>query len=344
LLIVLLLVSGIVCLPVAAAHDDSKATDETADGKAGGKPEGETDGKSEVKKANGKKARAKKPRSAGRGLKDTDPSQAQSITEEIKSRIKLYEKAFDEGDAKTIAGMWTENGTYTDPDGVEYIGRDNIEQAFSRFFKAMGTPPISLEIKSLRPIGDSAVEERGIASIRGQDGKLLPGTAYTTIHVKDNGDWRIASATERGPVAPRVPLTSLSWLVGDWKASGQTGQSSVTTKWEGDKHFIVCKFNSKSTNGKENNDIQVIGVDPISGQIVSWIFDSEGGTGNGRWWRVGDHWMADLNIVEADGTKFTATDIIAPSGPNSFTWQSVNRRIDGLPTGSTEKVTVDRVR
>lgn len=315
LLIILLLVSGIVCLPISAADNDSKT----------------------------KKSKLKKARSS-RVLKDTDPSQEQAITEEIKSHMKLYEKAFDEGDAKTIAAMWTENGTYTGPDGVEYIGRANIEQAFAKFFKNIGTPPISVEMKSLRPIGDSAVEERGIASIRGQDGKLLPGTVYTTIHVKDNGDWRIASVTERGPVAPRVPLTSLEWLVGDWKANGPTGQSSVSTKWEGDKHFLVCKFNTKSTAGKENNDIQVIGVDPTSGQIVSWIFDSEGGTGNGRWWRRGDRWMADLTKVEADGTRFTATDIIAPSGPNSFTWQSVDRRIDGLPTGSTDQVTVDRVR
>lgn len=328
LLIVLSQLSAMICLSAHAADNNGTAADAKKHGQ----------------KMTGKKEKAKKARPARRGLKATDPSQAQAIAEEIKNQAKLYEKAFDEGDAKTIASMWTEDGCYTGPDGVEYIGRANIEQAFAKFFRAMGTPPISLEMKSLRPIGDSAVEERGIASIRGQDGNLLPGTVYTTIHVKDNDQWRIASATERGPVEPRVPLSSLSWLVGDWKANGATGQSAVSTKWEGDKHFIVCKFNTKSTTGKENNDIQVIGVDPLSGQIVSWIFDSEGGTGKGRWWRRGDTWMADLSKVEGDGTRFTATDIIAPSGPDSFTWQSVNRRIDGLPTGSTEKVTVERVR
>lgn len=82
LLVILLLVSGIACLPVSAADDGSTATDRKTDSKA----------------EKGKKARAKK---SGRGLKDTDPSQAQAITREIKSRIKLYEKAFDEGGLET---------------------------------------------------------------------------------------------------------------------------------------------------------------------------------------------------------------------------------------------------
>ena len=37
--------------------------------------------------------------------------------------------AFNKGDAKAVAALWTEDAQYTDETGLSYVGRDAIERA-----------------------------------------------------------------------------------------------------------------------------------------------------------------------------------------------------------------------
>src|SRR5438309_7276310 len=68
----------------------------------------------------------------------------------IRATARDFVAAFNKGDARAIAGQWTENGEYTDGDGAMVRGRAAIEQAFAEFFKEHPKARIDLLIKSIR--------------------------------------------------------------------------------------------------------------------------------------------------------------------------------------------------
>jgi len=75
---------------------------------------------------------------------------------------------------------------------------------------------------------------------------------------------------------------------------------------------------------------QRIGWDPLSKQIKSWVFDSEGGYGDGLWTRNGDQWMIKSSGVLPDGRIATATNILTRVGPNAARWASTERTVGGF--------------
>src|SRR5436190_1757226 len=83
--------------------------------------------------------------------------------------------------------------------------------AIGDFFKDRPGGKIEVRIDSIRfPSRDSAVEEGVLRQVR--DGKELPtSTLYSTVHVREDGRWRIASSREWGAGQDR--LEDLEWLL-----------------------------------------------------------------------------------------------------------------------------------
>jgi hypothetical protein len=87
---------------------------------------------------------------------------------------------------------------------------------------------------------------------------------------------------------------------------------------------------------------QVIGWDPIAGQIRSWTFDSEGGFGEGRWIQDGSRWLIKTSFVLATGERASAVNVITYVDPDTFRWQSIGREIAGELQPDVSEVTVVR--
>jgi hypothetical protein len=98
----------------------------------------------------------------------------------------------------------------------------------------------------------------------------------------------------------------------------------------------------KKAGSEELDSQQIIGWDPRREQIVSWIFDSRGGFGSGTWSRRDNQWLVDSEGVDPEGRSTSATNIIANKSPNSFSWQSVNRIIEGESLSDTAPLTINR--
>ena len=82
---------------------------------------------------------------------------------------------------------------------------------------------------------------------------------------------------------------------------------------------------------------QRIGWDPLKRQFKTWIFDSEGGHGEGYWTRTGNQWVIKAEGVSQDGQPASVTNIITRLGKDRMNWQSTEqdrRRFSGRP-GST---------
>jgi hypothetical protein len=89
--------------------------------------------------------------------------------------------------------------------------------------------------------------------------------------------------------------------------------------------------------------IQVIGWDASAGKIRSWVFDSDGGFGEGTWTKKGNRWLVDANATLPDGRKTSAINVMTVLDKNTITWESTGRDLDGeiLPNIGPMKVVRD---
>ena len=87
---------------------------------------------------------------------------------------------------------------------------------------------------------------------------------------------------------------------------------------------------------------QRIGWDPLKRQFKTWIFDSEGGHGEGYWTRNGDQWVIKVEGVRQDGQPASATNIITRLGKDRMSWQSVDRTIGGAAVPGIDEFTIVR--
>jgi hypothetical protein len=85
-----------------------------------------------------------------------------------------------------------------------------------------------------------------------------------------------------------------------------------------------------------------LGETQSPGKIRSWVFDSEGGFGEGVWRRVGNDWNVETTSTLNDGSQGSATNIYTPIDDNTFTWKLVDRQVDGEPQGDIDEIPVCR--
>ena len=137
-------------------------------------------------------------------------------------------------------------------------------------------------------------------------------------------------------------LDELAWMVGKWVDQGQNATITTVCSWTHNGKFLSRSFKIASSDEVTLEGTQVIGWDPIKGQIRSWTFDSEGGFGSGRWIRDGDRWLVKMSFVLASGERASAINVITYVDQNTLRWQSTNRESAGELQPNIPEVTVIR--
>lgn len=268
---------------------------------------------------------------------------AASPDEGIRAITAEYVKAFNAGDAKAAAALWTADGEYVGSDGERTAGRDAIAKDLADYFKAHPKAVAEVKVEAVRLIG------RGTANVEGTVSVKLPGEAtpvesrYTALHVNEDGVWHAASVKEWAlNPSTDVGLKHLEWMVGDWAAKGE-GEVSLSYEWDETKTFIRGKY-AVSKGGKPvSSGTQVFGKNPTGG-LRSWMFDSSGTTADAVWTRDGTRWISESTGVLPDGTEISSVSIIIPLGADAFTWQTTERQADGVPLPALPPLKVTRVK
>jgi len=260
--------------------------------------------------------------------------------EAIRQAAREFADAFAKGDAKAAAAHWTDRGEYQDDSGELLRGRAEIEKTFADHFKYKPGGKLELRVHSIRfPSKDSAVEEGVIRVV--SDGKQFPSsTLYTSIHVREDGKWKIAYSREWGAGQDR--LEDLEWLLGSWK--GSVGGNQVVLIFERDEKrpYIMGRF-AKTVDGKvKEQGTMRIGIDHQRGQIRSWTFDDDGGHGQALWLRDGNNWVMDAIGVGGDGLDHESVNIIGRTNNNEFTWRSIDRVVGDQELPDTAPVKLVR--
>jgi uncharacterized protein (TIGR02246 family) len=262
---------------------------------------------------------------------------------------KAFVAAYNAKDAKALAALWTDNADYRDNTGLDYQGRDAIEKAYAAVFAEH--PDWKLELRDLatRLVTTNVAIQDGIAEISPPPaGRPGPNGFTATFVLHQDGKWLIASVREsQADVASNYPqLQAFEWMIGDWvsKTPGRTSESTIT--WTKNKNFVkrVYKTTSEGQDGSSVvTGIQLIGFDPETGQIHSWLYDSEGGFAASVFTVEPDRLVGRTMNLLSDGSAARSTDILTRVSDNEFTAHSMERSIEGEAIEDSPEVHVTRV-
>src|SRR5689334_21510139 len=90
---------------------------------------------------------------------------APTQTDAIRASADDFTSAFNKGDAKAVAALWTPDGSETDEQGTTFKGRQAIEGEYANLFKARPDARIQIEVHSVDfPAPNVAVED-GVATV-----------------------------------------------------------------------------------------------------------------------------------------------------------------------------------
>jgi uncharacterized protein (TIGR02246 family) len=259
----------------------------------------------------------------------------------IRKMTADFAKAVEKGDAKAVAAFWTEEGEYIDDDGTTLRGRAAIEAAYAKAFAKKKGTKLDISIESVRfPSKDTAIEE-GYAKRYPAGSDHYTSSRYSVLHVREGGKWLMAVLREWPDEG--VALRDLDWLIGTWESKSDEVNVRTTYTWDDKKNSIRCQIAIK-TPGRSLNATQVIMKDPRTGQLRSWMFDDDGGFGDGDWARDGKRWVIESSGVQADGGEVTARNILVQVDKDTFTWQSTQRTLDDEELPDIVPVKVTRVK
>lgn len=264
--------------------------------------------------------------------------------EAIRASIKSYVAAYNRGDYKAVADHWSDQGQWSSPDGEKFTGKEAIEEALKAQFEANQGVKIEVTDPTIRLVtADVAIEEGTVIVFSPAES---PNRAtYLAVHVKKDGSWKLDSVreTEISEEPARSPeLEELAWLVGDWADAESGADSFSKVSWTKNKTFLNHSFTVSFPGMDDLEGNQVIGWDPAAGTIRSWMFDSDGGFGEGVWTRKGESWVVKFAQVLSDGRTATATNVYTRVDDNTYRWKSIGRTIDGELQPNVDEVKIVR--
>jgi uncharacterized protein (TIGR02246 family) len=244
----------------------------------------------------------------------------------IRAAVNSYVEAYNRGDAKAVANLWSETADWVSPSGEHFQGREAIEREMEDMFaenKGLKIEVIEPTVRLVTP--DAAVEEGTVRVTR--PGEPPSDSTYIAIHAKKNGQWKLESVRETSvpEVSAHEQLKQLEWLVGQWVDESSSEVVEHTFKWSEDGHYLLGNFTVQWEGLPAMKGDVRIGWDPLTKQIKSWIFDTEGGRAEGSWTKIGDRWVVKLTGVRPDGTTASATNTYVPVRRDQYQYSSVDR-------------------
>jgi uncharacterized protein (TIGR02246 family) len=262
----------------------------------------------------------------------------------IRQVVDDFVKAYNGHDAAAVAALFTPDGLITSEDGKATSGRKAIEQVFDGVFKEHPKTRIEDTIESIRFVNTTQAIEDGRTTVIHGDAAPTEKNRYRVVHVKRNGKWLMASAADlpEDTWTGEEEMKRLSGLIGDWVDESPDALVITSYHWTDNRRFILSQFTVQMGGRPAMTGTQRIGWDPLKKTIRSWVFDSEGGFGEGTWTQDGNQWIIKRTGVTRDGRPASATNTITLVGKDRMTWQSRNRVVGGEKLPDIEEIPIVR--
>lgn len=263
----------------------------------------------------------------------------------IAALVETFVKAFNAGDADAVAATYSETAVTVDEEGHRAVGRAAVKDEYAAAFANDPGCKIAIQVGSLHFISADTALEQGRSIITPPPGAGAPEiTKFTTVYVKQGGKWLQGAVKDEHAhdLTPHDRLKELEWLIGDWVNESQDAVVSTSCHWDKSGNFIEREFSMKTAGRPVLNGTQRIGWDPLKHQYKTWVFDSEGGHGEGYFTRTGNEWVVKVEGVNQDGKPITATNIITRLGKDRMSWQSTARTVGGAAVPGIDEFVIVR--
>jgi uncharacterized protein (TIGR02246 family) len=262
----------------------------------------------------------------------------------IRQAVDKFVAAYNAHDASAIAALFTPDGKTADEEGNVSKGRAAIEKLFAGVFKEHPRTRIENAITSIRFVGPAEAVENGTTTVTHDKDTPAEKNRYRVLHVKREGKWQMASATDLPEDAwsGEGQLDQLSGLIGDWVDESPDALVLTTYRWSDNRRFILSQFTVQIAGKPAVTGSQRIGWDPIKKALRSWVFDSEGGFADGLWSGEGNKWTVKLNGATPGGKSASNTLTITLVGKDRLMLQMVDRAVGGEKMPNGEKFLVVR--
>jgi uncharacterized protein (TIGR02246 family) len=267
--------------------------------------------------------------------------------EAIAKNGETFIEAFHKGDAKALAAFWTADGDFTDEAGHHLKGREAIEKDFEAYFAENKDLKLRINSNALRFVTPDVAIEDGTSETIHSDGGPPTRVRYTIVHVQKDGKWLLASVRNAlfVPATNYTNLRDLEWTIGDWADDAAGGESiHKSFAWSENQGFIVGTFSTSFKHTTLSGGTQWIGWDPAEKRVRSWIFDTNGGFGEGAWSRDGNKWVIKTSVIQQDGKKATATITFTRIDAETMSWQAQERTLDGKPLPDIKETKLKRLK
>lgn len=282
-------------------------------------------------------------RGAGADVQAIDESSPD--TKAILNVTEQIAQAFNQGDAKAIAGHWSPSGVYLSHETGERIqGRSAIAKDYAAHLQKIKGSVLALTVSAVRLITPDVATVDGSAHVL-HPGQTPTDSNFTMVLVKKKGTWLIDSVREVDLPEPKgnsSALKTLDWMVGTWVNQSDGYEVRVVCEWVANKNFLARRFSVARKDEIELEGTQIVGWDANQRALRSWSFDSDGSFNEGAWKQSGNRWLIQANGVLPSGKKASATQIITKADDDKFIWQATNRNIGGVPQPDGEPVTMVR--
>ena len=246
-----------------------------------------------------------------------------------------FVKAYNAADSKALSDLLTDDAEVIDSSGDATRGRVEVASMYADSFQGAKGLKLESSIESIRFITPDVARVEGKSELSGgSTGDLVQASTYAILMVRRDGRWRLAEIRDYPVPAEKLAaydhLKELEWMVGDWVDESGNVKVQSSVRWAVRESFLIRTY-SVEVNGQPSMDgTAFIGWDPQTGQIKTWVFDSEGGHGEGLWTRVADdRWVVKVNGVTIDGRPNSGTQITILVGKDSVKVSSIDRIIGG---------------
>ena len=265
----------------------------------------------------------------------------------VRQAGKDYLQALQKGDLKALADFWTADGTWTDAAGKtvkihEWLAKSAGDDKNSKSPQAVGPGAGQSLTKAsdvvVRFVAPNVAEEEG--TIDGAAGDADGGKGhYVAIWIKQDGRWKLSNVHEMhyGVEPGGSSLASLDIFAGQWSGTANQSTIKVAATWDATKKYMRREF-SIASGAASLAGTQEIGWDPVSRQIKSWTFFTDGSRGEGLWEMEGNVWMVASTRILPDGKTSTSTQVYEFPDRNTMSWKTIRGTVDGQPTDDFEVV------
>jgi uncharacterized protein (TIGR02246 family) len=260
---------------------------------------------------------------------------------EVEAAIAGYLRAFNRHDTAAVVAHWSERGENVDLDsGETTVGREAVHDVFAALFARDDAAAIDIDVHAIRPVRRDVAVVDGTSTVRFGDGARA-GSRFSAVMVRHDGRWLLEQVRESACPVPAAhqgrPLDQLAWLVGSWEDAVPGTVASTRCFWSAGRAFLIR--NHAVTTGVadrgpvagrddipgllatadpvEREVTEIIGWDPESQAIRSWVFTSAGTFAEGIWTREADGWKVRIEGRGSDAGQTTEC-LITRRGDDEF--------------------------